>query len=244
MSPHPRCAYRSSAAGYNAVHENDDLFDGDDPGARPLADRVRPSSLGGYIGQDHLLGEGKPLRRAIESGRLHSMIFWGRPAPVRPRWRVLRRLWAMRSRRCRRCWRRQDIRAAVDKARHHALPRVDAVPCCSSTRCIASTRASRTPFCRTSRMARCCLSVPPPKTLVRANNALLSRARVYVLKSLPADALKTLLQRALSDREHGLGERQLEVSDEALDLLADAADGDARRRSTCWRSPPIWRSLM
>ena len=61
------------------------------------------------------------------------------------------------------------------------------------------------------------------------NNALLSRARVYVLKSLPADALKTLLQRALSDREHGLGERQLEVSDEALDLLADAADGDARR---------------
>ncbi|MCB1728213.1 MAG: recombination factor protein RarA, partial [Gammaproteobacteria bacterium] len=58
---------------------HDDLFDGDDPGARPLADRVRPSTLGGYIGQDHLLGEGKPLRRAIESGRLHSMIFWGPP---------------------------------------------------------------------------------------------------------------------------------------------------------------------
>jgi putative ATPase len=58
---------------------NDDLFATSANTDRPLADRMRPTTLEGYIGQRHLLGEGKPLRRAIEAGRLHSMIFWGPP---------------------------------------------------------------------------------------------------------------------------------------------------------------------
>ncbi|MDH4004431.1 MAG: AAA family ATPase, partial [Gammaproteobacteria bacterium] len=58
-----------------------DLFSSNDSGAadRPLADRMRPASLEEFAGQCHLLQEGKPLRRAIESGRAHSMIFWGPP---------------------------------------------------------------------------------------------------------------------------------------------------------------------
>ena len=61
------------------------------------------------------------------------------------------------------------------------------------------------------------------------NNALLSRCRVYVLKSLDKEQIKTVIQQALADQQSGLGERQLQLDDEALDLLACAADGDARR---------------
>ena len=88
-----------------------------------------------------------------------------------------------------------------------------------------STKASRTPFCLTSKAVLSRLSVQPPKIrLFEVNNALLSRAAVYVLKSLNDDHLKTLLERALEKELDGLS-----ISSEAQTMLVMSADGDARR---------------
>ena len=211
--------------------QNDDLFDNDDPGGRPLADRMRPAGLDGYIGQEHLLGEGKPLRRAIESGRLHSMIFWGPPGTGKT---TLARLLAGSSGYAFETMSAvlggvKDIRAAVDKARHARAQSgrgtvlfIDEVH-----RFNKSQQDAFLPHVEDGTLLFVGATTENPS--FELNNALLSRARVYVLKSLPAEALKTLLQRALSDQKQGLGERHLTISEEALDLLAQAADGDARR---------------
>jgi len=63
-----------------------DLFGTPDNVTQPLADRLRPTSLDGYLGQEHILGVDKPLRKAIEGGHLHSMIFWGRQGQAKPPW--------------------------------------------------------------------------------------------------------------------------------------------------------------
>ena len=169
-----------------------------DPAAAPLAERLRPKTLDEVIGQRHLLGPGKPLRVAFESGRLHSMILWGPPGVGKT---TLARLMAD-------AFDAQfiamsavlggvkDIREAVERAQA-ARTHGPARPSSSSTRCIASTRASRTPSCRTSSRASSPSSARPPRTRrSRSISALLSRATVHVLKPLDDDDLETLLDRA------------------------------------------------
>ena len=209
----------------------DDLFPDDSAQLRPLADRMRPTALQDFIGQGHLLGEDKPLRRALESGRLHSMILWGPPGTGKT---TLARLLAGISGYAFETLSAvlagvKDIRAAVDRARpvraqsgQGTVLFIDEVH-----RFNKAQQDAFLPHVEDGTLLFVGATTENPS--FELNNALLSRARVYVLRALEADALKGLLQRALSDATQGLGAAGLSISDAALDLLAEAADGDARR---------------
>ncbi|SDS32565.1 Recombination protein MgsA [Halopseudomonas xinjiangensis] len=198
---------------------------------QPLAARMRPATLDEYAGQAHLLGPGRPLRVALEQGALHSMIFWGPPGVGKT---TLARLLAtladahfvtisavLAG--------VKDIRQAVDVARHQAAQSgrqtilfVDEVH-----RFNKAQQDAFLPYVEDGTLLFIGATTENPS--FELNNALLSRARVYVLKSLDEDALSALLDRALADAERGLGQHKLALADEARRILLGAADGDARR---------------
>jgi putative ATPase len=208
-----------------------DLFSDAMQPDRPLADRMRPDSLAGFIGQEHLLGEGKPLRRAIEGGHLHSMILWGPPGTGKT---TLARLLAGVAGQAFLTLSAvlagvKDIRAAVAQAqdervrnRRGTLLFIDEVH-----RFNKAQQDAFLPHVEDGTFLFVGATTENPS--FELNNALLSRARVYVLRALQPDAIASLLQRALEDAERGLGGRGLSCDPDALTLLAEAADGDARR---------------
>jgi putative ATPase len=203
------------------------------PEDTPLAARMRPQSLDEFVGQRHLLAEGKPLRDAIESGTVGSMVFWGPPGSGKT---TLARLIA----------RHTDRVFVPFSAVTEGVPRVREIVAEAEAR-RATGRGTILFADEIHRFNKAQQDAFLPHveagtiTLIGATTenpsfeiigALLSRLRVFVLEPIAPADLEVVLRRALSDRERGLGGWGLEVDDAAVSLIAAMADGDARRALT------------
>jgi putative ATPase len=198
---------------------------------RPLADRMRPRSLDEFVGQSQVLGPGKPLRQAIEGGQLHSLILWGPPGTGKT---TLARLIAQRADAHFIALSAvmagvKDIRAAVETARaarevsgKSTLLFLDEVHRFNKTQ-----QDTFLPFLEDGTLIFVGATTENPSFEVVS--ALLSRARVYVLRSLSVEDIISLLRTALTDEERGLGKEHISADSEAIEMIARAADGDGRR---------------
>lgn len=197
----------------------------------PLAARMRPSTINEYIGQQHLLAEGKSLRAAIDTGVLHSLIFWGPPGVGKT---TLAKIIAGSTN-------SHFIELSAVMAGVKEIRAAVAEACLIKEQQGLNTVVFIDEIHRFSKSQQDSLLAPIESGSIilfgastenpsfELNNALLSRLRVYVLRSIEIDDMKKLVDNALNDKQCGLGERNLIVSPETLDLICKAADGDARR---------------
>ncbi|HLF67239.1 MAG TPA: replication-associated recombination protein A [Gammaproteobacteria bacterium] len=199
--------------------------------AAPLAARMRPQNLAEFFGQDHLLGPKSALVQLLAAKSLQSMILWGPPgtgkttlayliaqhngAHVEVISAVLAGV--------------KEVRAVIDaaKIRQTELQQASVLFVDEVHRFNKSQQDAFLPAVENGTITLIGATTENPSFSL--NNALLSRARVYVLKALSGDAIMQLLKRALTDEEKGLGALTLKISDELLEKIASSAGGDARR---------------
>jgi len=200
---------------------------------KPLAERMRPRTLDDIVGQSRLLSAGKPLRRAIEAGKVHSMILWGPPGCGKTTLALLLARYAD-----------ADFRAI--SAVLSGLPEVRAALAEAEVRYQQGRRtvlfvdevhrfnkAQQDAFLpHIERGVILFVGATTENPSFELNSALLSRCRVHVLEAVSVEDIRRALARALADPERGLGELGLSVDDASLGLIAQAADGDVRRALT------------
>lgn len=196
----------------------------------PLAYRLRPRTLDDYIGQEALVGPGKPLRRMVESGVVRSMILWGPPGVGKTTLaEILAQASGARLERLSAVMAGvKDIREVVERARAAQTRQQKTVLFLDEIhRLNKSQQDALLPHVESGLFTLIGATTENPSFEV--NSALLSRARVYVLKKLSEDDLVRVLERALRDTERGLGARRIDADPAVLRTLARAAGGDARR---------------
>jgi len=207
-----------------------------DPAAealRPLAERMRPRTLDEMVGQRRLLAPGSALRRAIEGGHVHSMILWGPPGCGKTTLALLLAQYA-------------DAEFRAISAVLSGLPEVRQVLAEAGARFDQGRRtvlfvdevhrfnkAQQDAFLpHIERGTILFVGATTENPSFELNSALLSRCRVHVMEAVSAEDIAVALHRALDDREHGLGDRELRIADDLVLLIARAADGDVRRGLT------------
>lgn len=207
------------------------LFDQSTETYQPLAARMRPRRLEDYIGQTHLLAKGKPLFEAITRGQLHSMILWGPPGvgktslaklfaeQTNARFETLSAVLAGV----------KEIRAAVAIAQQEraATGRKTILFVDEVHRFNKSQQDAFLPYVEDGTFIFIGATTENPS--FELNNALLSRCRVYVLRSLQQQDLQAVIHQALQDGECGLGKEKIQIDADSIATLAAAADGDARK---------------
>jgi len=203
------------------------------PVPEPLAARMRPRSLDEFAGQTHLLARGKPLREAIERGTVGSMVFWGPPGSGKT---TLARLIARYTERefvpfsavTEGVPRVREIVAEAEKRRR--LGRGTILFADEIHRFNKAQQDAFLPHVEAGTITLIGATTENPSFEIVG--ALLSRLRVFVLQPLATAEVRALVQRALTDPDRGLGSLELDVDGDALELLAEEADGDARRALT------------
>ncbi len=196
----------------------------------PLAAKFRPQSIDDYVGQQHLLGIGKPLRMLLDSGQLHSMILWGGAGVGKT---TLAKILAHHSK----AYYIElsavlagvkDIRAAVIQAQVARQKGLQTLLFIDEIHRFSKSQQDSL-LAPVENGSLILIGATTENPSFALNNALLSRLRVYVLRALDNDCLNTLLTKALVDKQRGLGEYQIQIAAELLIIIAKSADGDARR---------------